>query len=270
MLIITLIFLLIIFLGGMYFYAKYSNTSILEGIESKKQHRCPDLLIQFDSKYYLYNTKIDKVPGVNPVMFNNLEEYFDFLDWQKSVGIKCPVLYVQNTYDAQGKPVLKIRPNVCEPQGGLPPTTTPQVVQSTPNTTIIQDCSVSKEEKEKKEHEEKEIKEKEEKEKKEKEEKEKKEKEDNEKKSWFSAIHPMYAQEPEKNDPRLRSKSEKEKKKGTQSLPKVNYPQSLAPITPGKFTELSDDLMDVNWGGQSYTNASIEAGKYADNEVMFY
>ena len=238
----------------MYFYAKYSNTSILEGIESKKQHRCPNLLVQFDSKYYLYNTKIDKVPGVNPVMFNNLEEYFDFLDWQKSVGIKCPVLYVQNTYDAQGNPVLKIRPNVCEPQGGLPPTTTPQVVQSTPNTCIIQDNSVSKEEKEKKEREEK----------------EKKEKEEREKKPLFSAIHPMYAQEPDNVSRLKRGRSEKEKKKGTQSLPKVNYPQSLAPITPGKFTELSDDAMDVNWGGQSYTNASIEAGKYADNEVLFY
>ena len=250
----------------MYFYAKYSNTSILEGIQSKEKHRCPNLLVQFDSKYYLYNSKIDKVPGVNPVVFNNLEEYIDFLNWQKSVGIKCPVLYVQNTYDAQGKPVLKIRPNVCEPQGGLPPTTTPQVVISLPNTSIIQDNSVSKEEKEKKEKEEKDK----EKERKEKEEKEKKEKEEGEKKSWFSAIHPMYAQEPD-NDSRLkRGRSEKEKKKGTQSLPKVNYPQSLAPITPGKFTELSDDAMDVNWGGQSYTNASIEAGKYADNEVLFY
>lgn len=258
MLIITLIYLLIIFLGGFYFYGKYSNTSILEGIQTKEKHRCPNLLVQFDSKYYLYNSKIDKVPGVNPVVFNNLEEYFDFLNWQKSVGIKCPVLYVQNTYDAQGNPVLKIRPNVCEPQGGLPPTTTPQVVQITPNTSIIQDNSVSnkeKEEKEKKEHEEK----------------EKKEKEEKENKPLFSAIHPMYAQEPDKNDPRLRSNVMTEKDKTViQSIPKVNYPQSLAPITPGKFTELSDDPMDVNWGGQSYTNASIEAGKYADNEVLFY
>jgi hypothetical protein len=253
MLIITLIFLLIIFLGGMYFYAKYSNTSILEGIQTKEKHRCPNLLIQFDSKYYLYNSKIDKVPGVNPVVFNNLEEYFDFLNWQKSVGIKCPVLYVQNTYDAQGKPVLKIRPNVCEPQGGLPPTTTPQVVISIPNTSMIQDISVSNKDKEEKD----------------KEEKEKKEKEEKEKKPLFSAIHPMYSQEPDKNDIRLRSTSEKEKKI-MPNLRKVNYPQSLAPITPGKFTELSDDAMDVNWGGQSYTNASIEAGKYADNEVLFY
>lgn len=59
---------------------------------------------------------------MNPVQFNNLEEYTEFLDWQRSQGIRCPVLYLQKTYDAQGKPVYKVRPSVSELQGGLPPT----------------------------------------------------------------------------------------------------------------------------------------------------
>ena len=28
--------------------------------------------------------------------FNNLEEYTEFLEWQRGAGIRCPVLYVQN------------------------------------------------------------------------------------------------------------------------------------------------------------------------------
>jgi hypothetical protein len=122
MLIIQFIFLLVIFLGGMYFYAKYSNPKILETLENNSKPRCPNLLIQFGSKFYLYNSNIEKVPGVNPIEFNNLEDYTDFLKWQHNVGIKCPVLYVQNTYDAQGNRVYKVRPSVSEPQGGLPPT----------------------------------------------------------------------------------------------------------------------------------------------------
>lgn len=121
MLIIYAIFLLVMFLGGMYFYAKYSNPKILETLQNNVKPRCPNLLIQFGSKFYLYNSNIEKVPGVNPIEFNNLEDYTDFLKWQNTVGIKCPVLYVQNTYDAQGNRVYKIRPSVTEPQGGLPP-----------------------------------------------------------------------------------------------------------------------------------------------------
>jgi hypothetical protein len=112
-----------IFLMGLYFYIYYgSNSKLLEGFKSEL--RCPNLLIQKGSKYYLYNSKIAQVPGVNPIEFNNLAEYTQFLDWQRGAGIRCPVLYVQNTYDAQGKRVYKVRPSVTELQGGLPPTQT--------------------------------------------------------------------------------------------------------------------------------------------------
>ena len=87
------------------------------------ENRCPNILIQKGPKYYLYNSNVAQVPGVNPIEFNNLEEYTEFLDWQRGAGIRCPVLYVQNTYDIQGNRVYKIRPDVTEPQGGLPPTT---------------------------------------------------------------------------------------------------------------------------------------------------
>jgi hypothetical protein len=109
-------------IGGLYFYLRNSDWTTVEGMTtSGGESRCPNILIQKGAKYYLYNSKLAKVPGVNPVMFNNLEEYVEFIEWQRGAGIRCPVLYVQNTYDAQGERVYKIRPSVTELQGGLPP-----------------------------------------------------------------------------------------------------------------------------------------------------
>jgi hypothetical protein len=112
-----------IFLAGLYFYLYYSNNpKMLESLTTMNgELRCPNVLIQKDAKYYLYNSNIAEVPGVNPIMFNNLEEYTEFLEWQRGAGIRCPVLYLQNTYDAQGNRVYKARPSVSEMQGGLPP-----------------------------------------------------------------------------------------------------------------------------------------------------
>ena len=119
----TFIFLLIIvFLIGMYFYAKNGDTGI-DGFTNNQSTspRCPNLLIQKGSRFYLYNSKLAQVPGVNPVEFDNLEDYTEFLDWQRSQNIRCPVLFLQETYDAQGNRVYKSRPSVSEPQAGLPP-----------------------------------------------------------------------------------------------------------------------------------------------------
>lgn len=120
---IKIAFMIVIFLGGLYFYLVCSQNKIVEGLtDVSGELRCPNLLIQKGTKYYLYNSNIVQVPGVNPVMFNNLEEYNEFLKWQKGAGIRCPVLYVQNSYDAQGNRVYKVRPSVNELEGGLSPT----------------------------------------------------------------------------------------------------------------------------------------------------
>lgn len=118
------ILIIVAFLSGLYFCVKYSSPKSLEGLTNMSQPRCPNILVQKGLKYYLHNSKIAKVPGVNPIEFANLEEYVEFLDWQRSQGIRCPVLYLQHTYDAQGDAVYKVRPGVTEMQGGLPPTST--------------------------------------------------------------------------------------------------------------------------------------------------
>ena len=80
---------------------------------------CPNMLVRKGEKFHLINTRTSRVPGVNPVIFNNLEEYEDYFKFQKSQGITCPVLYFQETYDAQNRAGYKLLANPLEPQGGL-------------------------------------------------------------------------------------------------------------------------------------------------------
>jgi hypothetical protein len=96
-----IILLLLVFACFIYNY----NKKIIDGFNNDNKNlkkRCPDVLIQKGPKFYLFNSKIAKVPGVNPIEFNNLEEYVTFLKWQKNNNIRCPVLFLQQSFDAQG------------------------------------------------------------------------------------------------------------------------------------------------------------------------
>jgi len=72
---------------------------------------CPNLLIKKGDKFYLQNTKKVVVPGVNPIAFNSLDEYEEFIKWQRSHNIKCPILFVEYAYNTQNHPVYFIQPN---------------------------------------------------------------------------------------------------------------------------------------------------------------
>ncbi len=130
-----------LFAAGLYYYvsrgrATATATATAEGYRggasSARGPRCPDMLIQKGSRYFLLNSKLATVPGVNPIEFDSLEDYTEFLDWQRSQNIRCPVLFVQETFDAQGKKVWKSRPAVDDVMGGLPP--------EHPNPTLLVDA----------------------------------------------------------------------------------------------------------------------------------
>lgn len=76
---------------------------------------CPDVLVKSGGIYYLYNTKREEVPGVNPIRFSGLDEYREYVEWQRmSEGRRCPVLQVEETMNAQGgvsyvDPRLRVR-----------------------------------------------------------------------------------------------------------------------------------------------------------------
>ena len=117
---LKLIIIVLIFLLGMYFCATFTHKEFIETFISENKNReCPDLLIQKGSEIYLYNSKVEYVPGVNPTKFNNLEEYTEYVEWQRSQGLTCPVLFLQHSYDAQNNSKYDLRPSPFNLQGGL-------------------------------------------------------------------------------------------------------------------------------------------------------
>lgn len=75
---------------------------------STTSSKCPNMLIKDGNKIILYNSKKVKVPGVNPIEFNNLEEYAEFVEYLRAQNIKCPILYYEKMIDVQGDEVYKI------------------------------------------------------------------------------------------------------------------------------------------------------------------
>ena len=100
------LFIIIIFLSGLYVTLNYSSETIKEGFKP----RCPNILVQNGNEIWLKNTNLADIPGVNPIIFHNLEEYTQFLDWQRSQGIECPILYLQKTYSTQNEAIYKVKP----------------------------------------------------------------------------------------------------------------------------------------------------------------
>lgn len=235
MTLLTFLFILV-FLIGLYFYAKGTSSKYSEGLtnrysdELRVEPRCPNLLIQKGSRFYLYNSKLASVPGVNPIEFNNLEDYTEFLDWQRSQNIRCPVLYLQETYDAQGKRVYKARPSVSEPQAGLPPSICPPIGIASqvppfmepglepvgepayPNPTLLVDAT--------------------------------------------------------RNDPPYNKNSYPAYDESSYYIGRTT-PLDVMDIKQ-ESAKVSPNAMDPNWGGAGYTEELVEEGYYKDNEVNIY
>lgn len=220
----------LIFFIGLYFYA--TKCDCKEGLTNNTSGgpRCPNLLIQKGSRFYLYNTKLAEVPGVNPIEFANLEDYTEFLDWQRSQNIRCPVLYLQETYDAQGNRVYKSRPSVSEPQAGIPPSTAaptgiasqvPPIMESAlepvgdqayPNPTLLVDATQN---------------------------------------------------DPPYNQGSYPAHDQTSYYIGTTTpLDAMDIQQEKAKVSPNP--------MDPNWGGSAYTQSLVDKGYYKDNEVSIY
>jgi hypothetical protein len=226
----TFIFLLIlVFLIGLYFYAKNGDSGIDEGFTNNQSTgpRCPNLLIQKGSRFYLYNSKLAQVPGVNPVEFDNLEDYTEFLDWQRSQNIRCPVLFLQETYDAQGNRVYKTRPSVSEPQAGLPPSTATPIGIASQVTPMMEPAL--------------------------------------EPIGEDAYPNPTLLVDATRNDPPYNQGSYPAHDQTsyyigtTTPLDKMDMAAEKAPISP--------DPMNPNWGGAEYTQDLVDKGYYKDNEV---
>lgn len=96
----NLLITFLIFCLGIIFLFTNKCENIIESFGSSK--KCPNILFEKDNNIYLYNSRYAKIPGRNPIKFNNLDEYIQFLKWERSQNINCPVLFLQYGYDTQG------------------------------------------------------------------------------------------------------------------------------------------------------------------------
>ena len=108
----------VLFLMGLLFCCSYTHSDLVEGFHGASE--CPNLLVQKGSEIHLLKKNKAIIPGVNPIRFNNLEEYVEFLKWQRKMGIHCPVLYFQQTYDAQNNLKYRMLPDLVDKNAGLP------------------------------------------------------------------------------------------------------------------------------------------------------
>ena len=107
----TIIAIIILFLLGLTFCMKYRTIDLYENFDGKLGgklglNKCHNVLVKKDNKLHLINTRKSMVPGVNPIIFENLEEYVEFVEWQKHMNIKCPILYLQYTTDTQNNDLI--------------------------------------------------------------------------------------------------------------------------------------------------------------------
>ena len=114
---------IILFSLGIYVYS--NQTIRIENFEeplqsrSKVSAKCPNVLVKRGEHLYLYNTT-DRDHSI-PLHFNNLDEYIQHVNEQRSQGINCPILYLQEENDVQGNDVYRVRPSPFDLQGGMQP-----------------------------------------------------------------------------------------------------------------------------------------------------
>jgi hypothetical protein len=109
-----------------------SNSSVDDSLNpildsSKKQirdisgeHPCSNVLLRRGNRLLLFNTYLPE-SDTNPLPFYNLDEYTNYIEIQRNKGYRCPVLYLQEENDVQGKDIYRIRPSPFSLEGGLPP-----------------------------------------------------------------------------------------------------------------------------------------------------
>ena len=105
---IKIILIIMGFIAGLAFCIKYNSRDLIEGFDGFARDDCPNILVQKGGRIELRNTKKLEVPGVNPIYFENLEEYKEFIEWQRANGIKCPILAFKEMQTADGKSAYKV------------------------------------------------------------------------------------------------------------------------------------------------------------------
>lgn len=240
------------------------NMANMEGMENTpapstsvtttQTSKCPNMLIKIGNEYYLYVSGEEEKEGVNPLVFQNLDEYKKHLDSEKEKGNFCPVLYVQVENDAQGQDVYRIResPDVAEQQAGLPSQVTVSPLAPTPPPVTEQPITpppppVT------------------------------------EQPPTQAPASAAPQQTPATSPSPLTNMQFLQYEDATRDNPPYNegnyngfdpYGLYIGRLTEvdkialqGEQEEVSDNPMDPNWGGILFTQQAVDSGKYAGNEI---
>jgi hypothetical protein len=117
--IIKVSIILSVFALGFLFTISYRHKDLIKE-PFDLTNKCPNLLIRKGKEIHLVNTNKALIPGANPIKFKSLEEYSQFIEYQKHLKIKCPILYYQETYDTQNNKGYRLHSDPLNPQPGLP------------------------------------------------------------------------------------------------------------------------------------------------------
>lgn len=112
----TLIFILFVFILGILFI-----TNDVMKQESFVSGQCPTTMIKNGEHIMVYNPKMAKIAGVNPIRLNDLEDYKEYVRWQKKNKLDCPILHLEKVFDTQGQEMYEIKPSFATdiPMGSL-------------------------------------------------------------------------------------------------------------------------------------------------------
>ena len=114
-------YMFVVFLVAASIIAIQRSTGVLQIVEGfENTSYCGNILVQKGDKIVLTNTARAEVPGVNPVVFDNLENYVEYMQWLRSQGINCPVLYLREQYDAQNACSYSLEPDPSDPSTFIP------------------------------------------------------------------------------------------------------------------------------------------------------
>jgi hypothetical protein len=145
------LFLVLVILAGLYVVTSYSSSSIYNSIFGSMDLKkilvdsslmdssdvsmdgtkmemvdqsivnCPNVLIRRGNVLLLINTHRPPEDGVNPIIFNHLDEYIHYVKIQRDKNNNhCPILFLQEESNAQGKNVYRVRPGPFSQPSGSP------------------------------------------------------------------------------------------------------------------------------------------------------
>ncbi len=108
--ILLYILILVMFIWGLLFVMRQPVEP-----ESFVGDNCQTTLIKDGNNILLYDSTKATVPGVNPIKLKSLEEYKEYINWQRANHIRCPILHLEKVYTTQGSEMYEIRQNFMTP-----------------------------------------------------------------------------------------------------------------------------------------------------------